>query len=188
MNKIYCQIGMLGVLLAFALPAFSQSNVACPVESPYGDQTFEQKFGSEVTAGLRCNEKRSKVRMVMQVNAYAQAGKPYGFRNLENIIKDFEMTHGIDDWKIAIVIHSGGGNLVLRDDIALPDGTYNTFADTVEKYAGDEYPNVDVYFCLNTAAAKGWTADMILPGVKFVPAGLSAIIDFQYQGYKYIQP
>jgi intracellular sulfur oxidation DsrE/DsrF family protein len=182
MKKIYCQIGMLGVLLAFALPAFSESNVACPVESPYTDGggnmlTFEDKFGDGVMEGLRCNERRSKVRMVMQVNAFAPGGKPYGFRNLDNIIKDFEMTHGIDNWKIAIVVHSGGGDFVKNG---------NDFEDLVKRHIAN--PNVDVYFCLNTAAAKGWTTDDIIPGVKFVPAGLSAVMDFQYQGYKYIQP
>ena len=178
MKRIYCQIGMLGVLLAFALPAFAddESNVACPVESPY-DVTFQEKFGYDVLESLRCNERRSKVRMVMQVNAYEQGGKPYGFRNLNNIIKDFEITHGIDNWKIAIVVHSGGGDFVLNG---------NKYEALVSGFVAN--PNVDVYFCLNTAAAKGWTTDMIIPGVKFVPAGLSAIMDFQYQGYKYIQP
>jgi len=182
MKKIYCQIGMLGVLLAFALPAFSQSNVACPVESPYTDEggnalTFQDKFGDGVMESLRCNERRSKVRMVMQVNAYEQGGKPYGFRNLPNIINDFEKTHGIENWKIAVVVHSGGGDFVLNG---------NKYEALVSGFVAN--PNVDVYFCLNTAAAKGWTTDMIIPGVKFVPAGLSAIMDFQYQGYKYIQP
>jgi len=177
MKKLCCQIGMLGILLAFALPAFSESNVACPVESPY-DVTFQEKFGYDVLESLRCNERRSKVRMVMQVNAFEQGGKPYGFRNLDNIIKDFEITHGIDNWKIAIVVHSAGGGLVLEG---------NPYEEEYVKKAIAN-PNVDVYFCLNTAAARGWSTDMIIPGVKFVPAGLSAIMDFQYQGYKYVQP
>ncbi len=180
MKRIYCQFGMLGVLLTFALPAFSESNVACPVESPYGLLTFEDKFGPGVMEGLHCNERRSKVRMVMQVNQYAQGGKPYGFRNLGNIVKDFEMTHGIENWKIAVVVHSGGGNLVLKDSAA------NDYVSDIQEWVA--HPNVDVYFCLNTAAAKGWKTDQIIEGVKFVPAGLSAIMDFQYRGYKYVQP
>ena len=120
------------------------------------------------------------VRMVMQVNQYKQGDNPYGFRNLGNIVKDFEMTHGIDNWRIAVVVHSGGGNLVLnnKDD--------NPLLDKVTPWVS--HPNVDVYFCLNTAAAKGWKTDQIIDGVKFVPAGLSAIMDLQYQGYKYVQP
>ena len=185
MKKIYCQIGMIGVMLAFAAPAFSESNVACPVETPYEDAggnpvTFQDKFGYDVLEKMQCNKRRSNVRMVMQVNQYKQGDNPYGFRNLGNIVKDFEMTHGIENWKIAVVVHSGGGNLVLnnKDD--------NPLLDKVMPWVS--HPNVDVYFCLNTAAAKGWKTDQIIDGVKFVPAGLSAIMDFQYQGYKYVQP
>ncbi|MEJ2309999.1 MAG: DsrE family protein [Gammaproteobacteria bacterium] len=183
MKRIHVQIIALCFLLAASLPAFSQSNVACPVETPYVDPdygtpvSFEEKFGYDVLEKLRCNERRSNVRMVMQVNAYEQNGRPYGFRNLANIIKDFEMTHGIDNWRIAIVIHSGGGRFVDKG---------NTYEELVKGYAN--HPNIDVYYCLNTAAARGQTTDDIIEEVQFVPAGLSAIMDLQYQGYKYIQP
>ena len=178
------------LLIFFALSAFSfvpqalaangKSNVACPVESPYDGETFEEKFGSDVLDKMRCNKRRSNVRLVMQVNQYEQGGKPYGFRNLNNIIKDFEKTHGIDNWKIAVVVHSGGRPLVLDDS------GINNHIEAVKNFVAN--PNIDVYYCLNTAAAWGDMTDDIIEGVKFVPAGLSSIMDFQYQGYKYIQP
>ena len=186
MKKIYCQIGMLGVLLAFALPAFSKSNVACPVETPYEDAggspvTFQDKFGYDVLEKMQCNKRRSNVKMVMQVNAFEVGPvankKPYGFRNLPNIIKDFEKTHGIENWRIAVVIHSGGFPFVVKG---------NDYEELVSNYAN--HPKVDVYYCLNTAAARGHKTNDIVDGVKFVPAGLSSIMDLQYQGYKYIQP
>jgi len=168
MKRIYCQIGMLGVLLAFALPAFSQSNVACPVETPYVDPdygtpiSFEEKFGYDVLEKMQCNKRRSNVKLVMQVNAYEQGGNAYGFRNLPNIIKDFEMTHGIENWRIAVIVHSGGWPLVVKN------GKYQSM---IEGYA--EHPNVDIYYCLNTAAARGHKTDDIVDGVKFVTAGVS---------------
>jgi intracellular sulfur oxidation DsrE/DsrF family protein len=186
MKNTYCQIGMLGVLLAFALPAFSQSNVACPVETPYtgpdeNPVSFQDMFGHDVLEKMQCNKRRSSVKMVMQVNAFEVGPpgnrRPYGFRNLPNIIKDFEKTHGIENWKIAIVIHSGGFPFVEKG---------NNYEDLVENYAN--HPNVDIYYCLNTAAARGHKTTDIVDGVKFVPAGLSSIMDLQYQGYKYIQP
>jgi intracellular sulfur oxidation DsrE/DsrF family protein len=182
MKRTYCQIGMLGILLAFALPAFSQSNVGCPVETPYEDGggnpvTFQDKFGYDVLDKMECNKRRSNVKMVMQVNAFEQGGNAYGFRNLPNIIKDFEKTHGIENWRIAVVVHSGGWPLIVKG------GKYESM---IEGYA--EHPNVDIYYCLNTAAAREHTTADIVDGVKFVPAGLSSIMDLQYQGYKYIQP
>ena len=182
MKTVNTQIATVYLLLAAALPSHSQSNVACPVETPYLDEyenpvSFEDKFGEDVMDSLRCNKRRSNVRMVMQVNAYEQGGRSYGFRNLANIINDFEKTHGIENWKIAIVIHSGGNPFVLKG---------NTYEGLVSSYVAN--PNVDIYYCLNTAAALGHTTEDIIDGIRFVPAGLSSIMDFQYQGYKYIQP
>ena len=181
-----CYLVAFTFLLLFGMgPVFaakSHGNVACPVDTPYTDGSgnpvsFQEKFGDDVLEDLRCNKRRSKVRMVMQVNLFKQGGKPYGFRNLDNIKKDFEITHGIDNWKIAIVIHSGGSPFV---------EVGNEYEGLVQENIDD--PNVDIYYCLNTAAAKGQTTEDIIYGIKFVPAGLSAIMDFQYQGYKYIQP
>ena len=168
-----------------SLAANSKSNVACPVDTPYEDDSgkpisFQTMFGEDVLDSMRCNKRRSKVRMVMQVNLYEQGGNPYGFRNLNNIINDFEITHGIDNWKIAVVVHSGGFPLVLNDP------AQNNHMNAVKNFIAE--PNVDIYYCLNTAAAKGHKTIDIIDGIKFVPAGLSSIMDFQYQGYKYIQP
>jgi len=185
MKKRYCLFAIT-IFLIFGveqvLAKNSKSNVACPVDTPYenssGDPiSFQEMFGDDVLDNLRCNKRRSKVRMVMQVNLYEQGGKPYGFRNLDNIIRDFEITHGIDNWQIAVVVHSGGFPLVLKG---------NTYQGLVENYIDN--PNVDIYYCLNTAAARGHSTGDIIDGIKFVPAGLSSIMDFQYQGYKYIQP
>jgi intracellular sulfur oxidation DsrE/DsrF family protein len=177
------------------------SNVECPVASPYPDGSFQDKFGDDVLDKLRCNKRRSVVKMVMQVNAALDSkDRMYGFRNLPNIIKDLDITHEVKKRKIAVVVHSGGYPLILDPSADNPhpnawinDQVVNapfgalglTGAEAVEKLID---MGVEVYFCLNTAAAVGITTDQILPGVKFVPAGLSAIVDFQYQGYKYVQP
>jgi len=163
---------MLAVTAIPVLAASPNSNVACPVDTPY-DVSFEDKFGWDVVDKMRCNERRSEVKLVMQVN---QPGF-YGFRNLNNIIKDFEITHGIKKWEIAIVVHSGGWPMVVKD---------NEYEEEIKEFIAN--PNINIYYCLNTASARGHMTSDIIDGVKFVPAGLSAIMDFQYQGYKYIQP
>jgi len=187
------------------LAGHAKSNVACPVDTPYFDTegpiSFEEMFGADVLDNMRCNKRRSNVKMVMQVNASFDAkSRMYGFRNLPNIINDLEITHGVKKWEIAVVIHSGGYPFVLDPYAANPHpnaGLNNqvvnapypdenlTGAEVVEKLIG---MGVDVYFCLNTAAALGITTDQILPDVKYVPAGLSALVDFQYDGFKYVQP
>jgi intracellular sulfur oxidation DsrE/DsrF family protein len=197
-------LALLALSLLAAGPVLagkSHGNVACPVDSPYGDDSFEDKFGDDVLERMRCNKRRSVVKMVMQVNAaFDSQIRMYGFRNLPNIINDLEITHGVKRWEIAVVIHSGGYPFVLDPDATNPhpnaylnDQVVNapfpgqglTGAEVVEKLIG---MGVDVYFCLNTAAALNITTDQILPGVQFVPAGLTSIVDFQYDGFKYVQP
>lgn len=198
----------LGVMLAsfcmlLSAPAFSdddddKSNVACPVASPYGAQSFTDKFGPDVLDKMRCNKRRSEVKMVMQVNAFLDAkNRPYGFRNLPNMIKDLTVTHAVKKHEIAVVVHSGGYPAVLDPSGSHPEawknaqapgpfaGKWPTVADMVTAIMN---MGVKVYFCLNTAAAKNITTDQILPGVEYVPAGLTSIVDFQYDGYKYVQP
>ena len=42
---------------------------------------------------------------------------------------------------------------------------------------------VDLEVCGVTLAAKGWTADMLLPGVRVTPAALPRVIDLHRMGY-----
>ena len=200
-HMLYALVFLISIAPHSVYAGKDQGNVACPVESPYDGMSFEEKFGDDVLDKMRCNKRRSQVKMVMQVNAALDGkNRMYGFRNLPNIINDFEKTHGIEKWEIAVVIHSGGFPFVLdpaADDphpqaalndvvVAAPYGDLNlTGAEVVEKLID---MGVDVYFCLNTASALNITTDQMLPNVKYVPAGLSAIMDFQYSGYKYVQP
>ena len=173
-------------------------NVDCPVASPYGDKSFTDMFGDDVLDKMRCNKRRSNVKLVLQVNSFLDSkNRPYGFRNLPNIINDLAITHGIEKRKIAVVVHSGGFPAILDPAGDHPMAWMN--AQAPGPFAA-KWPTVaamvtalmnmgvEIYFCLNTAAALNITTDQVLPGVKFVPAGLSSLMDFQYSGYKYVQP
>lgn len=175
-----------------------KSNVACPVASPYGAKSFTDMFGDDVVAKMRCNKRRSEVKMVMQVNQFLDGkNRPYGFRNLPNIIKDLKITHGIKKSEIVVIVHSGGYPAVLDPAGDHPEAwknaqapgpfaaKYPTVADMVTAMMAQ---GVKIYFCLNTAAAKQIRTSQVLPGIEFVPAGLSSLIDYQYSGYKYVQP
>lgn len=204
MSKKATLVIALFAFFLMATPTFAggeNGNVACPVASPYGTYSFEDKFGEDVLDKMRCNKRRSDVKMVMQINqAFDAKNRMYGFRNLPNVINDLSITHGVENWEIAVVVHSGGYPVVLDPSAATPHpaaATNNTpvaapyptegltGAEVVERLIG---MGVEVYFCLNTAAAMSITTDQILPGVKYVPAGLSSLVDFQYGGYKYVQP
>ncbi|MBE9516881.1 MAG: DsrE family protein [Proteobacteria bacterium] len=168
---------------------------ACPVASPYktpaGDTvSYEDKFGAGTAELMNCLQERDDVRVVMQVNSFVDGkGRPYGFRNLPKMINDYEIANGMksDDYEIAVIIHSGGYPFVLDPAAAAahPEAYKNTFAHMV---SGMMARGVKVYFCMNTAAAKNIKTDQLLSGVQYVTAGLTAIADFQEEGYKYVQP
>lgn len=167
----------------------------CPVASPYKDAdgntvSYDDKFGPGTTDILNCNKKRKDIKLVMQVNNFVDGrGRPYGFRNLNNMLNDYRITHGVDEDEIDIrvVIHGGGFPFILDPDAAgaHPQAANNTFKGMV---MGLMAQGVKVQFCLNTAAAVNIKTHQVLPGVEFVPAGLTSIADYSARGYSYVQP
>lgn len=189
-------------------------NNACPVDTPYSDKdgnavSFATKFGADVEDSMRCNKRRHKVKLVVQVNDYCRdrvaninacnPGRAFALGNMKNMINDYEITHGMErgrDYKMIAVVHSGGGHLLRKYTGKDAGGNPipNPYTNDV-KYLLDN--GVDIYFCLNTGAGfikRGAFSQGNLPAqlvderVKFVPAGLTSIVDFQNKGYKYVQP
>lgn len=197
-KKIY-----LTCLLGFSLlsaPVFAYENeyeaaAPCPVASPYTDAfgntvSYADKFGAGVMNIINCVQEREEVKLVMQVNQYVDAkGRPYGFRNVGSMIRDYTVAAGINKKEIDfnVVVHGGGFPFVLDPDAvnAHADAPKNKFKGMVQDLIAS---GVNVYFCLNTAAAKNIKADQLIPGVQAVTGGLTAVADFQERGYSYIQP
>lgn len=169
-------------------------------------------FGPVVEATMRCNKKRKRVKLVVQVNEYCRdshvdgvpvspttcaSTRAYALGNMTNMINDYKITHGMDDddFEMVAIIHSAGGHLARK---MFGPGIPNPYAAQIQSL---QDKGVKFYFCLNTAAGfikrgafKQYAAtgislqDQMLPGIGFVPAGLTSIADFQAQGYTYVQP
>ena len=133
--------------------------------------------------------------------------RPYALGNLKNMLKDLKITNGIDPKKIDIrvVVHSGGGYLMLNDSGF--DGAGNYIASGRNKFQSDvEFlmsEGVRFFFCQNTTRGfirngtlpgpalidtTGGATAQLIPGVEYVTAGVTAISDLQSQGYRYVQP
>jgi intracellular sulfur oxidation DsrE/DsrF family protein len=187
------------------------SNNDCPVASPY-PASYGEMFGMDVARELNCNDRRHRVKIVMQVNKYCRdshdssgnpitslgqcykndmekddvANRDYAVINMIKMVEDLEVTHGMkpSDYDMVAVVHSGGAALLTRG---------NPYEGHVKKLMKS---GVKFYLCLNTAASwiksgkltRGAISGELIEGVGYVPAGLSAISDFQHQGYKYVQP
>jgi intracellular sulfur oxidation DsrE/DsrF family protein len=139
--------------------------------------------------------------------ANCDGNRPYALGNLKNMLKDLKTTNGIapEDIDIRVVVHSGGGYLLLND--AGFDGDGNYIASGRNKFQGDVESlmaeGVRFLFCQNTTRgfiknktlpgqdlidSTGGATAQLIPGVEYVTAGVTAISDLQQQGFKYIQP
>ena len=125
--------------------------------------------------------------------ADGKMNRDYALINMIKMVEDFEVTHGMKphDYDMVAVVHSGGAALLKRG---------NLYEAHVKKLMAS---GIKFYLCLNTAAswlnngklvkkpdANGnlTISEDLLEGVGYVPAGLSAISDYQHKGYVYVQP
>ncbi|MEJ2643540.1 MAG: hypothetical protein P8180_01190 [Gammaproteobacteria bacterium] len=193
-NKLF---GSALAILLFSLSSNSQaadehSNVACPVGLVSG-LTLTDEFGAVAAANTRCIKKRHHVRTMFAIDQFYATGsttQPYALHQMQNVYNDYTITDGMTegrDFKMIAVVHSMGGMLLLND------GTINPFKAQVEHLMSE---GVTFYMCENTVRGfihagllqQGNVAAGLIPGVKFVTAGLSAISDFQALGWSYDQP
>jgi intracellular sulfur oxidation DsrE/DsrF family protein len=115
------------------------------------------------------------------------------------MLKDLKVTNGIsaDEIDIRVVVHSGGGYLMLKDAGYDGGGNYitgrNKFQSQVQALIDE---GVSFYFCQNTTRGfikngtlpAGNATAQLIDAVEYVTAGVTAISDLQEQGYKYVQP
>lgn len=189
------------------------SNNECPVGLVNG-KTLNDEFGPGTSDLTNCLDRRSNVKVVMQVNQFCRdavsnsdcaSNRAYALGNIRNMIKDYEITHGMvagKDYRIAAVVHSGGGWQMLKDSGFDGKGNQvegrNKFQGLVEGLIAD---GVEFYFCQNTTRGfikkgilpatgtkTGGATEELIDGVKFVTAGVTSIAEFQSRGYRYVQP
>jgi len=230
-KSIFSPAGLLAIFM-FGLGVSGTVNAAggvveCPVGEVNG-LSLDSEFGAGTSDLTECLKRRSNVKIVMQINKPCRDsfvdgtavknnvancsqgsndpdfGRSYALGNINNMIKDYEITYGMKpgrDYEIAAVVHSGGGYLLLKDESYDGTGTLvygrNKFQGEVENLMDR---GVKFYFCQNTtrsfikngtlpaAGVQGGATAQLIEGVEYVTAGVTAISDFQSQGYRYVQP
>jgi len=168
----------------------------CPVGLVNG-LSLNQEFGAGSEQITHCLQQREKVKLLVQANQFcmdnvsnASCTRPYALLNLEKMIDDYEITHGMKigrDYQMSVIAHTKGGPLMLKDS------AHNPFADKVTALINK---GVKFYLCQNATRAMinrgllpaGEATANIIEGVEYVTAGLTAVVDFQYQGFVYVQP
>ena len=193
---------LIGLGFSGGAVAAGGGNNECPVDVLEGspgtpDTTLDLEFGPYSAEITHCLKRRHKVKLVVQVNQYCArtdtngvCTRPYALHNIDNVINDYEVTNGMvqgQDYEIAAIVHSGGGTLLLDPNASTPhpNAGNNQFAQNVKDLME---AGVKFYFCQNTARGMHVTTDQLIPGVEYVTAGISALADFQSNGWTYVQP
>ncbi len=165
-----------------------------------GGMSFDAEFGEGASAITNCIKKRTKVKVVYQINKFCRDSvsnndcsikRPYALKNINNAIKDYEINYGMKqgrDYEIAAVVTSGGGHQLIKQS-----RNGNQFEGQVKALMDK---GVKFYFCQNTVRgltkkgfiSSGDATSEIIPGVEFVTSGVAAMPDLVSQGYILIQP
>jgi len=101
--------------------------------------------------------------------------------NARNLVKDYAnnygMTHG-DKYNVVVVAYAGGVDWLKKssDPIAI-----EMVQDLLDK-------GIKIYACQNTMKSKNLKIADLIDGVRVVPAGVSAVVDFSNRQYTYITP
>ncbi len=91
-------------------------------------------------------------------------------------------------YQLVVIAHGSGGRFLLSDDAYNRNygGTAgNTTRATVEALIAK---GVKVFMCQNTMKANNWVTADIIPGVKEVPSGVTAVADYGMRKWVVLTP
>ncbi len=152
-------------------------------------KTIDAEFGPGTADKTRPLHHTRNVRFLFQVNQLykdpAQT-QPFAVENLLNTLSDFQHHNMAEqDYDLVAIVHAEGWPLILDNAAVERHQTANPFQEDIEDLLRR---NIHVFFCLNTARKKNVRTSQVISGVKLVTSGVTAIADFQAEGYRYIQP
>lgn len=152
-------------------------------------KAIDEEFGSGTADKTRPLNQVRNVRFLFQVNQLykdpAQT-QPFAVENILNTLSDFQNHNMVEqDYDLVAIVHAEGWPLILDNNATDRHQTTNPFQKDIEDLLRR---NIHVFFCLNTARKKNVRTSQVISGVKLVTSGVTAIGDFQAEGYRYIQP
>lgn len=182
-------------LLTLTLTAYANDgnvNTTCPSSVANG---IDAQFGPGAAANTECLAKRQKIRVVAAWNnndINSRNGIGQQVVNVNNMVNDYAK-YGIEigeDAKIVAIGYGAGARWLLSDAAYVekvdPSATNgNPSRATVESLLGQ---GVRILMCQNTMRGAGYDIADLIPGVGMVPAGVTAVIDYEKRRYSYIAP
>ena len=189
------QIIMLGLLACVSTATLADSsfkklkNSTCPeVVTTSADALFGVGSGDATL----CIAKREDLKIVIAMNnsdLNPRNGRSQQTLNVNNIYNDYTDNYDMvsrKDFKAVIVGYGAGARWLLND--AAYTATYGVANPSDDMISALMAKGIKVYMCQNTMRGSGWVSSNLIPGVEMVPAGVTAVIDFQNRDYTYIVP
>lgn len=143
--------------------------------------------GNSASTLTTCLGVRERISIVAAINSDAINGASgYGqqIKNIENIVNDYESNYGMvsgDDFQLVAVGYGQGLKWLADDGVAGDTALEASIKRLIAK-------GVRFYACQNTMKGQKLLTTKLIPGVQMVPAGVTAVVDFQKRGYTYITP
>ena len=189
------QLIMLGLLVCVSTAPLADSsykklkNSTCPEVVTTSADTL---FGAGSSDLTHCIAKREDLKIVVAMNnsdLNPRNGRSQQTLNVNNIYNDYTNNYDMvvgKDFKAIIIGYGAGARWLLND--AAYTATYGVANPSDDMISALIAKGIKVYMCQNTMRGNGWVSSDLIPGVEMVPAGVTAVIDFQNRNYTYIAP
>lgn len=185
------KVGMIAMLSVLTAPVWATEDgkLQC---SPEQMAAMEAQFGAGSSAITDCLQVRKDIKTVMAINSSSlhKSGIGQQIANVKNYVNDLE-TYGLslnNEFRVNSIGYGAGARWMLTDEAY--NRSFGTTAGNVSRATVQNLlaKGVTFYMCQNTMKAFGWKIEDLLPGVKMVPSGVSAVVDFQNQDWTYLNP
>jgi len=147
-------------------------------------------YDIDMVTATTCIKKRDDVEVIVAWNnngfngkIFKTSGATVGQQivNVRNLARDYEinydMSHG-DDFSVVVVAYASG-----------IDWLKNTTDPANQKFIRDlQEKGIKIFACQNTMKAKDLKLVDLVDGIETVPAGVTAVVDFQLQGRTLLVP
>jgi intracellular sulfur oxidation DsrE/DsrF family protein len=182
----------------FNAAAASSDNVAAAAVVPTCPQaavdTMNIDFGPGTGDITKCLAVRENIRVAVNLSTSTlnpNSGISQTINNVKNLVQNYEGIYGLtldDEYKIVVVAHFAGARFLLNDD------AYNrTYAVTTGNPSRTDVEalvakGIPVYMCQNTMRSNHWVTANLIPGVREVPGGVAALVDYSLQHWALLTP
>lgn len=151
----------------------------------------DKTFGPGASAKTHCIQHRNAIKTVIAWNENKVHPSKNGLQvlNARNVLNDWETNFNLKinhNFDAVIVAYAKGARWAVNN--AAYKRKFGTDNPSLKEVKALIKRGVKVYMCQNSMKGQGFKPVDLIEGIEMVPSGVTALIDFQYQGFKYLAP